>query len=80
MDLLSKHDKDKSFCDSIISSSYLQNTTNKNETIKFVSHYNLNDEQDVKYIKDKTPHELIKRGLIEKVFGGVGNTAPSTAQ
>ena len=33
MDLLSKHDKDKSFCDSIISSSYLQNTTNKNETM-----------------------------------------------
>ena len=53
---------------------------NKNETIKFVSQYDLNDEQDVKYIKDKTPHELIKRGLIEKVFGGVGNTAPSTAQ
>ena len=31
MDLLSKHDKDKSFCDSIISSSYLQNSTKKNE-------------------------------------------------
>ena len=36
MDLLSKHDKDKSFCDSILSSSYLQNSQNstkKNEPI-----------------------------------------------
>ena len=53
---------------------------NENETIKFISQYDLNDEQDVKYIKDKTPHELIKRGLIEKIFGGVGNTTPSTMQ
>ena len=53
---------------------------NENETIKFISQYDLNDEQDVKYIKDKTPHKLIKRGLFEKIFGGVGNTAPSTTQ
>ena len=45
---------------------------NENETIKLVSQYDLNDEQDVKYIKDKTPHELIKRGLFQKIFGGVG--------
>ena len=53
---------------------------NENETIKLVSQYNLNDEQDIKNIKDSTPNELIKRGLIKKIFGGVGNTMSSTTQ
>ena len=53
---------------------------NENETIKLVSQYDLNDEQDVKNIKDSTPNELIKRGLIQKIFGGIGNSAPSTTQ
>ena len=53
---------------------------NKNETIKLVSQYDLNDEQDVKNIKDSTPNELIKRGLIEKIFGGIGNTLPNTTE
>jgi len=53
---------------------------NENETIKLVSQYTLNDEIDVKNIKDSTPNELIKRGLIQKIFGGVGNTVPSTTQ
>ena len=53
---------------------------NKNETIKLVSQYDLNDEQDVKNIEDSTPNEIIKRGLIETIFGGIGNTTPSTTQ
>ena len=53
---------------------------NENETIKLVSQYDLNDEQDVKNIKESTPNELIKRGLIQKIFGGVGGTMPSTTQ
>ena len=53
---------------------------NENETIKSLSQYNLNDEQDVKNIKESTPNELIKRGLIQKIFGGIGNTVPSTTQ
>ena len=53
---------------------------NENETIKSVSQYDLNDEQDVKNIKESTPNELIKRGLIQKIFGGIGNTVPSTTQ
>ena len=53
---------------------------NDNETIKLVSQYDLNDEQDVKNIKDSTPNKLIKRGLIQKIFGGVGKTMPSTTQ
>ena len=53
---------------------------NENETIKSVSQYDLNDEQDVKNIKDSTPNELIKRGLIQKIFGGIGNTMPNTTE
>ena len=53
---------------------------NENETIKSVSQYDLNDEQDVKNIKDSTPNELIGKGLLRKIFGGVGNTVPSTTQ
>ena len=53
---------------------------NENETIKLVSQYDLNDEQDVKNVKESTPNELIKRGLIQKIFGGIGNTVPSTTQ
>ena len=53
---------------------------NENETIKSVSQYDLNDEQDIKNIKDSTPNKLIKRGLIQKIFGGVGKTMPSTTQ
>ena len=53
---------------------------NENETIKLVSQYDLNDEQDVKNIKDSTPNELIKRGFIQKLFGGIGNAVPSTTQ
>ena len=52
----------------------------ENETIKSFSQYDLNDEQDVKNIKESTPNELIKRGLIQKIFGGIGNTVPSTTQ
>ena len=53
---------------------------NENESIKLISQYDLNDEQDVEYIKDKTPHELLKRGLIERIFGGVGSATPVTTQ
>ena len=53
---------------------------NENETIKLISQYDLSDEQDVKYIKEKTPNELIKRGLLKKIFGGVGSATPSTSQ
>ena len=53
---------------------------NENETIKSVSQYDLNDKQDVKNIKESTPNELIKRGLLKKIFGGVGYSVPSTSQ
>ena len=53
---------------------------NENETIKSVSQYDLNDEQDVENIKDSTHYEIIKRGLIKQIFGGIGNTVPSITE
>ena len=53
---------------------------NEDETVKLVSIYDLNDKKDIKYVKETTPNELIKRGLIEKIFGGVTNAVPNTTQ
>ena len=53
---------------------------NENETIELVSRYDLSDKQDLKNIKDSTPNKLIKRGLMEKILGGIGNPVPSTPQ
>ena len=35
--------------------------------------YNTNNIKEIKFSKDKTSNEIVKRGLLEKVFGGVGN-------
>ena len=50
---------------------------NENNKIISYSKYNLNDHQDINYIKETTPNELIKRGLLEKIFGGVGPSIPN---
>ena len=34
--------------------------------------YNTKDVKNIKFSNDKTSNEIIKRGLLEKVFGGVG--------
>lgn len=34
--------------------------------------FNLKNKKDIKYIEDETSSEVVKRGLIEKIFGGVG--------
>ena len=34
--------------------------------------FNIKDIKDVKLSKDKTTNEVVRRGLLEKVFGGVG--------
>ena len=34
--------------------------------------FNIKDIKDVKLSKDKTTNEIVKRGLLEKIFGGVG--------
>tara|TARA_B100001971_G_C18007746_1_gene440723 strand:+ start:393 stop:707 length:315 start_codon:yes stop_codon:yes gene_type:complete len=52
----------------------------ENDTIKSISKFDLNDQKTINYIKDTTSHELIQRGLIEKIFGGVGSSVPSTTE
>ena len=34
--------------------------------------YNTKDIENIKFSKDKTSNEIVKRGLLEKIFGGVG--------
>ena len=46
----------------------------KNGNIESFNQYNLNQEQQITFIKDKTRNNLIGRGLIEKIFGGIGKT------
>ena len=34
--------------------------------------YNTKDIKNIKFSEDKTSNEIVKRGLLEKIFGGVG--------
>ena len=34
--------------------------------------YNTKDIENIKFTNDRTSNEIIKRGLLEKIFGGVG--------
>ena len=52
----------------------------ENDTIKSIAKFDLNDQKSINYIKDTTSHELIQRGIIEKIFGGVGSSVPSTTE
>ncbi len=51
---------------------------NNNDQVKSFTQYNLEDEQNIKYVKESTQNELFERGLIEKVFGGVGSATVPT--
>lgn len=44
----------------------------KDDSVQSFNQYNLNQEQQINIIKDKTKNNLIDRGLIEKIFGGIG--------
>ena len=48
------------------------------ENIIDINIYNLEDQKLVKINQNKTENSIIERGLIEKIFGGVG-IAPATA-
>ena len=52
---------------------------NTDEKIISINEYNLNDQNEINLINEKTPDQIIERGLIEKIFGGVGK-GPSTTQ
>ena len=42
--------------------------------------YDLKNKKDIDSIKDKTDNQIVKRGLLERIFGGVGpqREIPST--
>ena len=51
-----------------------------NENIISSNKYDLNNVNDIKFIKEKTENNIINRGLLEKWFGGVSSTSiPNTA-
>ena len=47
---------------------------NLEEKIKSLNLYNLENEKEIAIVKEKTKNNLIERGLIEKIFGGVGRS------
>ena len=50
----------------------------ENQKIIFIEKFDINNEQELKFVKEKTPNEILQKGLIEKIFGGVGNAMPNT--
>ena len=45
---------------------------NIDESINSIEEYDLTDENNMKIINDTTPNNLIKQGLVESIFGGIG--------
>ena len=45
---------------------------NQNNTVKKFTYYDLNDEKNISFLKQTTKNNLIEKGLMEKIFGGVG--------
>ena len=45
---------------------------NENDQIVESKVYNTKDIENIKFSDDKTSNEIVKRGLLEKIFGGVG--------
>ena len=43
-----------------------------NDTIIDTKVFNTKDIKNIKFSDDKTSNEIVKRGLLEKIFGGVG--------
>ena len=65
--------KENSFFDKKTEYSYLfVFTFDKNENIISQKAYNLKNKNDISLAKDETSNNIVKRGLIEKIFGGVG--------
>ena len=46
---------------------------NENEEIIETKVFNTKDIENIQFSNDKTSNQIVKRGLLEKIFGGVGN-------
>ena len=53
-------------------------TFNPDDTIKLINEYDINEKNKTKIIKDQTESNVIQKGLLEKIFGGVGKGATPT--
>ena len=56
---------------------------NDDDSIKIINKFTLDDENEVEYSNDKTINNIVKRGFIERWFGGVGKSQsglPTTSQ
>ena len=53
---------------------------NSEELIISLNEFNLDDANEINLIKEKTSDEIIKKGLLERVFGGVGAVPRQTTQ
>ena len=45
---------------------------NENEEIIETKVFNTKDIENIQFSNDKTSNQIVKRGLLEKIFGGVG--------
>ena len=63
----------KNFFDNeVIESKLIVFQFNENDIIQFAKEYNLDNKNKIKFIEDNTENQIIKTGLLEKIFGGVG--------
>ena len=68
----------KNFFDNkIISSNIIVFNFNDNDKIMSVNYYDMEDKRNLKYIKNQTENNIIKRGYFEKIFGGIGKNSLS---
>ena len=53
----------------------------ENENVIYFKQYNLDQEQQINFINERTQNNLVERGMLEKIFGGIGkNTITDTSQ
>ena len=45
---------------------------NSNDTIKSIDEYDLDSQKQIKLVEEQTSSGILKQGLLEKVFGGIG--------
>ena len=50
----------------------------KDENILFTKYFDLTNKKNLDFIKQTTPNNIIKQGIIEQIFGGIGK--PNTSQ
>jgi len=65
----------------IVSRFILVASFDENDDIKSLQKFDLNNQNELKISKDTTQNNLIKKGIIENIFGGIGTqtSLPNTS-